>query len=76
MAALAETPAEIVELIVLAEQLGYESAWVAEGHGGPRRAVMYNDFVLVGPSADPAHIGGGAELHGPRPQGSTRRLPF
>ena len=34
------SPAEIVELIVLAEQLGYESAWVAEGHGGDQFAVL------------------------------------
>ncbi len=27
-------PADIVDLIVLAERLGYELAWVAEGHGG------------------------------------------
>jgi probable F420-dependent oxidoreductase len=31
---------EIVELIVLAEALGYESAWVAEGHGGDQFAVL------------------------------------
>ena len=24
-------PAEIIDLVVLAERLGYESAWVAEG---------------------------------------------
>jgi len=33
-------PAEIVELIVLAERLGYESAWVAEGHGGDQFAIL------------------------------------
>jgi len=33
-------PAEIVELVVLAESLGYESAWVAEGHGGDQFAVL------------------------------------
>ena len=35
-----------------------EEAFVAEGWGGPRRAVMYNDFVLVGPAGDPAGIAG------------------
>src|SRR6201981_2842879 len=33
-------PAEIVDLVVLAESLGYESAWVAEGHGGDQFAVV------------------------------------
>jgi tungstate transport system substrate-binding protein len=30
-----------------------EETFVAEGFGLPRRAVMYNDFVLVGPATDP-----------------------
>ena len=34
------SPAEIVELVTLAEALGYESAWVAEGHGGDQFAVL------------------------------------
>jgi alkanesulfonate monooxygenase SsuD/methylene tetrahydromethanopterin reductase-like flavin-dependent oxidoreductase (luciferase family) len=34
------SPAEIVECVKLAEQLGYESAWVAEGHGGDQFAVL------------------------------------
>lgn len=34
------SPAEIVDCIKLAEQLGYESAWVAEGHGGDQFAVL------------------------------------
>ena len=32
--------AEIVDLVVLAEQLGYDSAWVAEGHGGDQFAIL------------------------------------
>src|SRR4051794_18834932 len=34
------SPAEIVDGIVLAESLGYESAWVAEGHGGDQFAIL------------------------------------
>jgi alkanesulfonate monooxygenase SsuD/methylene tetrahydromethanopterin reductase-like flavin-dependent oxidoreductase (luciferase family) len=33
-------PSEIVECVQLAEELGYESAWVAEGHGGDQFAVL------------------------------------
>lgn len=35
-----------------------EDKFVAEGHGIDRRDVMFNDFVLVGPRADPARIRG------------------
>ena len=34
------TPTEIVECVTLAEELGYESAWMAEGHGGDQFAIL------------------------------------
>ena len=34
------SPAEVVDLVVLAESLGYKSAWVAEGHGGDQFAIL------------------------------------
>src|SRR3954454_4535503 len=34
------SPAEIVDCIVLAEWLGYESAWGADGHGGDQSAIL------------------------------------
>jgi tungstate transport system substrate-binding protein len=34
-----------------------EEEFMAEGHGASREAVMHNDFVLLGPAADPARIG-------------------
>jgi len=33
-----------------------EEAFVAGGFGGPRRHVMFNDFVVIGPASDPARI--------------------
>ena len=33
-------PTEIVECVQLAEELGYESAWVAEGHGGDQFSIL------------------------------------
>lgn len=33
-----------------------EDAFVAAGHGTHRREIMYNDFVLIGPSDDPATL--------------------
>jgi tungstate transport system substrate-binding protein len=35
-----------------------EDAFVAAGHGVNRRDVMYNDFIIVGPTEDPAGIRG------------------
>ena len=39
-----------------------ELAFVEKGFGVDRREVMYNDFVLVGPKGDPAHVGGGKDI--------------
>jgi tungstate transport system substrate-binding protein len=36
-----------------------EDKFVAEGFSTQRRNVMYNDFVVVGPAADPAKVKGG-----------------
>lgn len=36
-----------------------EEKYVAEGWGIRRMPVMYNDFVLIGPKADPAGVKGG-----------------
>src|SRR3954452_20362706 len=35
-----------------------EQQFMDEGHGSTRRQIAWNDFVIVGPSADPAHIRG------------------
>jgi tungstate transport system substrate-binding protein len=35
-----------------------EQQFVAEGHGLARQLVMYNDFVIIGPSSDPAGVRG------------------
>jgi tungstate transport system substrate-binding protein len=41
---------------VLVHARAAEEAWLAAGNGTHRREIMYNDFVLVGPSGDPADI--------------------
>jgi tungstate transport system substrate-binding protein len=48
--------------VVFVHAKSAEDKFVAEGHGVRRHAVMYNDFVLVGPKADPATIGGGRDI--------------
>ncbi len=44
--------------IVFVHDQPAEEKFVAEGFGLKRQAVMYNDFVLVGPKADPAGVKG------------------
>jgi tungstate transport system substrate-binding protein len=44
--------------VLLVHDRASEDAFVAEGHAPARRDVMYNDFLVVGPSADPAHAKG------------------
>ncbi|MEW6569233.1 MAG: substrate-binding domain-containing protein [Chloroflexota bacterium] len=44
--------------VVLVHSPAQEEAFVAEGYGLARYDVMYNDFVIVGPAADPAGIRG------------------
>jgi len=39
-----------------------ELDFVAKGFGIGRREVMYNDFVLIGPGADPAQVGRGKDI--------------
>ncbi len=36
-----------------------EQQFMDEGHGVRRRQIAWNDFIIVGPSADPAHVRGG-----------------
>jgi tungstate transport system substrate-binding protein len=38
-----------------------EEKFVAESYGVRRYEVMYNDFVLIGPKADPARVAGGKD---------------
>jgi tungstate transport system substrate-binding protein len=42
--------------VVFVHDKSAEEAFVAEGAGVDRRDVMYNDFVLIGPKADPAQV--------------------
>src|SRR5262244_4581458 len=39
-----------------------EEKFIADGFGVKRFPVMYNDFVLIGPSSDPAGINGSRDI--------------
>jgi tungstate transport system substrate-binding protein len=36
-----------------------EAEFLAQGHGTDRRRIAWNDFIVVGPRADPARVAGG-----------------
>ena len=48
--------------VVFVHDPAAEQKFLAEGQGVVRHEVMYNDFVLIGPKDDPAHIGGGKDI--------------
>lgn len=50
--------------VLLVHAKADEEKFVAAGNGVERREVMYNDFVLVGPSADPAGVKKATDMAG------------
>jgi tungstate transport system substrate-binding protein len=53
-----------------------EAKFLAEGHGVKRYAVMYNDFVLIGPASDPASIKGSKDIAAALKAISAEAAPF
>jgi tungstate transport system substrate-binding protein len=53
-----------------------ELEFVANGYGVDRQDVMYNDFVIVGPSSDPAGIGGGQDAAAALQKIAASEAPF
>ena len=48
--------------VTLVHARAAEDKFMADGHGVNRRDVMYNDFIIVGPPADPAGVKGGHDV--------------
>jgi tungstate transport system substrate-binding protein len=44
--------------VLLVHAPGAEKKFVKNNHGINRTQLMYNDFVIVGPASDPAHVSG------------------
>ena len=53
-----------------------EEKFVEEGYSTQRNEVMYNDFVLIGPKADPAKIGGGKDIQAALQKIAFTQTPF
>ncbi|BAO31251.1 extracellular solute-binding protein [Sulfuritalea hydrogenivorans] len=52
--------------VVFVHDKAAEEKFIAEGYGVKRQEVMYNDFVVIGPKADPAKAAGKDILEGLR----------
>ncbi|HXW49136.1 MAG TPA: substrate-binding domain-containing protein [Xanthobacteraceae bacterium] len=64
-----------VDALLVHDRIG-EDKFVAEGYGIDRRDVMYNDFVIVGPNSDPAHIRGLKDARKALQQIAAATAPF
>lgn len=53
-----------------------EEKFVADGYGVKRFDVMYNDFVVVGPPADPAGIAGSSDITDALKKIAEAKAPF
>lgn len=50
--------------VLLVHAKASEEKFIAEGYGTTRTDLMYNDFVIVGPKADPAGVKGMSDAQG------------
>lgn len=62
--------------VVFVHDKAAEEKFIAEGYGVKRYDVMYNDFVLVGPTADPARVGGGKDIFEALRKLAAAKAPF
>jgi tungstate transport system substrate-binding protein len=53
-----------------------EQQFMDEGHGAARRQIAWNDFIIVGPSADPAHVHGGNDSVAALKSIASAQAPF
>jgi tungstate transport system substrate-binding protein len=62
--------------VVFVHDRAAEEKFVAEGHGVKRYPVMYNDFVLIGPGADPAGVAGDKKIVSALASIAKAKAPF
>lgn len=62
--------------VVLVHARKLEDKFVADGFGVNRKDVMYNDFVILGPAADPAGVKGSKTAAEALAKIVARQIPF
>lgn len=62
--------------LVLVHDPEAEADFTAAGHGAERHQIAWNDFIVVGPRADPARIAGGHDVIAALTAVALARAPF
>ncbi len=62
--------------LVLVHDPEAEDQFIAAGHGIDRQQIAWNDFIIVGPQADPARIAGGQDAVQGLAAIAAARAPF
>jgi tungstate transport system substrate-binding protein len=62
--------------VLLVHDPDAEAKFMADGYGADRKGVMYNDFVLVGPAADPAGVKGQKQIAQAFRRVAEKQAPF
>jgi tungstate transport system substrate-binding protein len=62
--------------LVLVHDPAAEAAFMAAGHGLTRTEIAWNDFIIVGPDADPAHVAGAHDAVAALKQIAAAKAPF
>jgi tungstate transport system substrate-binding protein len=62
--------------LVLVHDPAAEREFIDEGYGVTRRQIAWNDFIIVGPSSDPAHVMGGKDSVAALKAIASARAPF
>jgi tungstate transport system substrate-binding protein len=62
--------------VVLVHDPEAEREFVDEGYSSTLRQIAWNDFIIVGPSSDPAHILGGKDSVAALKAIASARAPF
>ena len=62
--------------VVLVHDPAAEREFIDEGYGTTRRQIAWNDFIIVGPSSDPARVGGGHDAVAALKAIALARSPF
>jgi tungstate transport system substrate-binding protein len=62
--------------VLLVHDKPAEEKFVADGYGVKRFDVMYNDYIVVGPAADPAKVGGMTDAAAAMKKIANAQTPF
>ena len=62
--------------VVFVHAKAQEEKFLSEGYGVKRYPVMYNDFILIGPKSDPAHLSGMKDVAAALHKIKNAKAPF